>query len=92
VSEDSTTRVRPTIHPVKSGMLTGVGYDPASRTLAVQYTNGGIYHYHGIEQTHVDDLLAAESLGKHFLIHIRNAGFEATRIEDDKETPDGSTD
>jgi KTSC domain-containing protein len=73
------------MQPVKSGMLTRVGYDPASGTLAVEYSNGGLYHYAGIPPDLVSELLAAESVGKYFLTNIRNAGFTATRIEPEPE-------
>ena len=35
----------PAMTPVKSSQLTKVGYDEATRTLAVEFKGGAVYHY-----------------------------------------------
>ena len=35
----------------KSSQLKSHGYDSASKTLAVQFKNGGTYHYAGVSHT-----------------------------------------
>lgn len=39
-----------TLLPVDwSSNITGVGYDEATRTLAVEYVSGALYHYHDVD-------------------------------------------
>ena len=39
-----------TVHltPCKSSTIESLGYDPVTRTLAVKFKNGGVYHYHDV--------------------------------------------
>lgn len=53
-----------TMKPVKSSQISKYGYDAASKTLAVAFTGGQVYHYHGVEQATVDGFTKAESPGK----------------------------
>lgn len=57
--------------PVKSSNVTHVGYDAASKTLAVQFKNGGTYHYVGVSPTVHTDLLGAKSIGEHLARHVK---------------------
>lgn len=50
---------------VKSSQVAEAGYDPATNTLAVKFSSGGIYHYQGVTQKSYDSLLSAKSFGKH---------------------------
>jgi hypothetical protein len=59
--------------PVTSSNIKAIGYDPATKTLAVQFAHGGLYHYSGVEQSVHDDLLKAKSIGGHFYKHVRNS-------------------
>lgn len=51
---------------VKSSSVSEAGYDPATKTLAVKFSNGGTYHYHGVSKEAFEQLQKAESYGKHF--------------------------
>jgi hypothetical protein len=64
---------KPTIalHPVKSSMFKAHGYDPASRTLAVQFSNGDTWHYPDVSPEAAASFAQADSLGSHFARHIR---------------------
>lgn len=64
---------KPTIklQQVKSSMLAAHGYDPESRTLAVQFTNGATYHYADVPPEAAEAFAKAESAGGHFGKHIR---------------------
>lgn len=54
-----------TMNPVKSSNIAATGYDPQSRTLAVQFKGGGkTYHYADVPQGLADDLNKSESVGK----------------------------
>lgn len=57
--------------PVKSSNIRSVGYDPAAKRMEIEFTNGGIYHYDGVTQEAHDDLVNAESVGRHFGAHVR---------------------
>jgi hypothetical protein len=61
-----------TMKPVKSSQIESIGYDPASKILAIRF-NGGrkLYHYAGVSQEDYDKFQSAESVGKHFGAHIR---------------------
>lgn len=63
----------PTIprHPVSSSNIASVGYDPASRTLAVEFKSGGVYHYPGIDPEQHRAFVSAPSVGGHFHTHIK---------------------
>lgn len=59
--------------PVSSSNLRSVGYDPATRTLEIEFINGRIYQYSGVPQNVYEALMAAESHGRYFNGHIRGA-------------------
>jgi len=49
----------------KSGSIKATGYDPASKTLAVQFKGGGrVYHYSDVPESVFVDMGKAESVGK----------------------------
>ena len=58
---------------VKSSNILSVGHDPETNTLEIEFKGGGVYTYHDVDQAKADALLNAESVGKHFHAHIRNA-------------------
>lgn len=69
------------LHHVQSSSLAAVGYDTASRTLAVQFAGkpeGRVYHYHGVSTEDHLAMLAAPSVGSHFVKHIKDK-FPSTR-------------
>lgn len=59
--------------PVSSSNLRSVGYDPATRTLEIEFMNGHIYQYSGVPQSSYTALMAAESHGRYFNGRIRGA-------------------
>ena len=64
--------------PVVSKQLAAVGYDAASKTLAVTFSRGtgAIYHYPNVEPKTHADMMAAESLGAYFGQHIKALAFD----------------
>lgn len=52
-----------TMKPVKSSQVHSHGYDPVTKTLAVKFNSGGLYHYHDVPQETADALDKAESVG-----------------------------
>lgn len=69
------------LKPVKSSNIAEVGYDPATQTLGVRFTSGGLYHYAGVTPEKHAELVGAESIGRHFLQNVRGK-YEHTRIEE----------
>lgn len=71
-------------HPMKlfptSSNVQGVEYDEPTKRLTMHFRNGGTYYHHGVSLDHYRDLVAAESVGKHYHQHIRGH-FETTKIE-----------
>lgn len=66
--------------PVTSSNIATIGYDPATRTMEVEFAGGGIYQYADVAPQAHAEFLAAESIGRHFARHIKNA-YTARRLE-----------
>jgi len=49
--------------PVESSSLASVGYQEWTRTLEVEFRNGGVYHYLGVPASVHRALITAESRG-----------------------------
>lgn len=56
---------------VKSTSIKSVGHDPATNTLEVEFSSGKVYRYANVPAEKHAELLAAESIGKHFGKSIR---------------------
>lgn len=61
------------MNPVDSSNIKAVGYDEATQTLAVEFRDGGLYHYHSVGAHHAPRMTSAESCGAYFHKHIKNA-------------------
>ena len=79
-TQSNSTPKRPDIAltPVESSQVKAIGYDAASKTLAVTFTRGAgaTYHYPNVSQDAADAFRNAESIGAHFGKHIKNLPFE----------------
>ena len=64
--------------PVTSNQVGAIGYDAASKTLAVTFTRGPghIYHYPNVEPEVHAKFVAAESIGTFFGQHIKPLPFK----------------
>jgi KTSC domain len=65
--------------PVKSDSIAAVKHDPASRTLTVQFNNGGLYTYADVSADQHASLMRADSIGTHFHKNIR-PNFKAKKV------------
>lgn len=59
------------LQPIESSLIHSCGYDPATKTLAVQFMNGDkpgpkIYHYSDVEPEVYEGLRKAPSAGVYF--------------------------
>ncbi len=59
--------------PVKSTTLLSVGYDEASSTLEVEFTDGHIYQYFDVPSAEYGELMRADSIGSYFSNNVRNS-------------------
>lgn len=65
----------------RSSTIEAVGFDPATQLLKVKFKSGGTYNFEGVPAAAHDNLMAAESIGKHFHAHIKGA-FKSVRQEE----------
>ena len=63
---------------VTSNQVGAIGYDPATKTLAVTFSRGPghIYHYPNVDEKVFADFMAAESKGVFFGQNIKTLPFE----------------
>lgn len=64
---------------VSSSNIVSVGYDPASETLEIEFSNGSVYQYYNISQNTYDQFMAAASKGQFLAYQIKNA-FPYSRV------------
>lgn len=62
-----------TMTEVQSSQIRAIGFDPATKTLAVQFLRGEqkTALYPGVEPEQFEAFRSSESLGKHFGAHIK---------------------
>lgn len=60
-----------TMQDVTSSQIEAVGYDNATRTLAIRFKGGALYHYDGCEPETFEAFRGAESVGSYFYKHIK---------------------
>ena len=56
---------------VKSSNIESIGYDTKKMHLNVTFKNGKTFGYSGVNQQEYDNLLNADSLGKHFNQYVK---------------------
>lgn len=59
--------------PVESSNLAAVGYDPAQRTLYVEFKGGGLYAYADVPPATHAALMAAPSKGRYLNAEVKGA-------------------
>jgi len=57
--------------PVQSSTIKAIGYDPASKTMAIEFNHGGLYQYADVPPETHKAFMEAKSIGNHFHVHIR---------------------
>lgn len=57
--------------PVQSSNLASVGYDQSSRTLEVEFKDGGVYHYFEVPADTHGGLMEAPSKGKYLAARVK---------------------
>ena len=59
--------------PVESSNLNSVGYEPDTKTLEIEFHDGGIYQYFDVPADIYQGLISAPSKGKYHHAFIKNA-------------------
>lgn len=67
--------------PVSSSMANTIAYDPQEQILQLEFHNGAIYQYSGVEEDTWEDLQAADSIGS-FYNHNIKGRYQSERIDD----------
>lgn len=68
------------VNAVKSSNVGAIGYDAATKTLAVQFISGATYHYAGVSPELHAELGKAKSVGAFVASRIVKGGFGATKV------------
>lgn len=55
-----------------SSNIAHMDYDASTGIMKVGFRDGGLYHYHHVDQHHYDKFKNASSHGKHFHAHIKD--------------------
>jgi hypothetical protein len=56
---------------VSSSNISSIGYDPESRTLEIEFHNGGVYQYFNVPESIYNALMSAPSHGSYFHHYIK---------------------
>jgi hypothetical protein len=59
--------------PVSSSDLASVGYDPTTRVMEIEFVRGAVYEYANIPPAVHAGLMAADSHGKYFNVHVKHS-------------------
>ena len=65
---------------VSSSQISAIGYDPETMKARVSFTNGALYEYDDVQQTTIDTIMGADSVGKAFNLLLKY-GHNYRRIE-----------
>lgn len=67
--------------PVTSSNVASIGHDPLTNRFAVQFKNGGLYHYHGVDQRLADEIRTAKSIGSAVRKELVLSGIRFERMD-----------
>lgn len=68
--------------PVDSSMANALGYDAENHVLQVEFNNGAVYQYTGVESEIWEELQETDSIGKYFNHEIKG-NYQCERVDDD---------
>lgn len=68
--------------PVDSSNVKSVGYDADSKTLAIEFADGSIYHYDDVKQDVYNELQGSKSIGKFIHANIKGVYKHAKQDKD----------
>lgn len=62
----------PNLVPVTSSNIAAIGHDPDTNELHVRFHSGATHIYSGVTAAQHAALVGADSVGKHFMAHVRD--------------------
>lgn len=65
---------------VSSSNLKAVGYDSATKTLEIEFLDGGLYEYFGVPASVHQGLMSASSHGQYFDQYIKKGGYRYNKL------------
>ncbi len=65
---------------VESSNLQAVGFDENQNSLFVEFKKSGTYQYFGVDKSIYEGILIADSKGKYFIEHVKNAGYSYSKV------------
>lgn len=68
--------------PVKSSNIKSVGHDPVTSKLHVEFHNGRVFEYDGVDTDTHSKLMSSDSVGSFFSRNIRPS-FKAVEVKQD---------
>lgn len=64
------------MHSLVSSNLAAAGYDDERKTLAIQFTNGSIYHYEEVPREFYEGIFKSDSPGGYFREWVKKAKYK----------------
>lgn len=58
---------------VDSSSIASIGYDADSEILEIEFRSGAVYRYFAVPPDAHASLRAADSIGRHFVAHVRDS-------------------
>lgn len=80
-------RIKIPTQACESSQFSQYGYDAETKTLAIQFHGGAIYHYDDVPQEVFDGLCGAESKGSFFIHNIKRGQFKFEKQPKDEDEP-----
>lgn len=65
---------------VSSSNLRSVGYDAETRTLEIEFHDGGVYQYSNVPESIYNGLMSAGSKGSYFDSHIKKGPYQYRKV------------
>ncbi|HAX79943.1 MAG TPA: KTSC domain-containing protein [Cyanobacteria bacterium UBA11372] len=66
--------------PVDSTMANSIGYDPDRQLLQIEFKNGSVYEYEGVDEETWEDLLETNSPGRYYNREIKG-NYRSRRLD-----------
>ncbi len=65
--------------PVTSSMIASIGYDAKTKSLEIEFNSGMIWQYYDLPKSEFNKMNKADSLGRYFLVNIKDC-YEEVRV------------
>ncbi|HEX6981820.1 MAG TPA: KTSC domain-containing protein [Balneolaceae bacterium] len=65
---------------VSSEAISSIGYNSKGMILEIEFSSGSLYQYFSVPELEVENLLNAESIGRHFQENIKQGPYRYIRL------------